>query len=93
MISINVFLFGKPGWEFGEKVFAEEIRSKGGELKSRLDEVAEVINKLSKSKWEYELTLYDIIFYKYISKAAAEKELKMLGIKKELCNLMEEYDE
>jgi len=90
MVSITIFLFGKPEWEFGEKISVEAIKSKGDELKSRLYEIADTVQKLSAENWECELTLYDILLYKEISKAEAEKELGRLGIKEETCILEEE---
>lgn len=93
MVSINIFLFGKPEWEFGGKISAKGLRDKGAELKSRLGQIASALEKLSNSGWESESTLYDIIFYKDIPKATAKKELKELGINKELYWLMDDCEE
>ena len=77
-------LFGKPEWEFGEDINPQAIRAKGDELKERLHQIATNFEKLSKNGWEPNMTLYDIMFYKEMSKTAAEKELKKLGIDEEI---------
>ena len=88
-VSISIFLFGKPEWEFGGKFNPEEIRSKGDELKARLYEIAGNLEKLSENGWDYELTLYDVSLTKNMSKTAAKKELTKLGIDEEI----EEFEE
>ena len=94
MTSINIHLFGKPEWEFGEKISPNIIKSKGEELKERLFEVADAVQKLSTENWELEMTLYDLILYKDLPKAEAKRELDRLGIKGEIYHLEEEeYEE
>ena len=91
MVSLTVHLFGKPEWEFGDnKITPETIISKGDELKERLHDIADVIKKLSSKKWEHELGGYELIFTKDISKKDAEKELKELGIKKDIYEIEDE---
>lgn len=82
--SIYIFLFGKPEWEFNGEFNPQKIREKGDELKTRLYEIADNLEKLSKNGWDYQLALYDIILDKNISKTAAKKELAKLGIKEEI---------
>lgn len=89
MADISIWLFGKPAWEFNENVTSKEVRLKGEELKERLYEVAEKIDKLTTAGWSFEMTLYDLQFSKEISKKQAEKELKRLGIDEEV----QEWDE
>jgi len=81
MASINLFLFGKPEWEFEGKISVKGLKSKGNELKSRLHDIADAVQKLLAENWECELTLYGLLLYKDISKAKAQKELDRLGIK------------
>lgn len=89
--TANMYLFGKPEWEFGnEKINSKTIKSKGDELKARLYAIADILQKLSDNGWDYELGLYDIMLTKNISKTAAEKELTKLGIKQEVFELEEE---
>ncbi len=83
-VSINIFLFGKPEWEFGEKFNPKLLRSKGDELKQRLHEIADNLEKLSKNGWDYQLTLYTVMLSKGISKSQAKKELNKLGIHEEI---------
>ena len=88
--SINIYLFGKPGWEFASEVTSETIRLKGDELKARLYEVADNLQKLCDNGWKYEFGLYDIMLTKNISKAAAKRELAKLGIEEEIIEFDEE---
>jgi len=89
-VEIQMFLFGKPEWEFGEGINPKKIKAKGDELKVRLYEIADNLRKLTDAGWEYEPTLYDIILTKNISKSNAEKELKKLGIDEEVTVLDDE---
>ncbi|HZX19412.1 MAG TPA: hypothetical protein VFF13_00165 [archaeon] len=82
--SINIYLFGKPEWEFGEKINPEILKSKGNELKARLHEIGNNLQKLCDNGLEYDLSLYDIMLTKNTSKIAAEKELRKLGINEEV---------
>ena len=83
-VCFHIFLFGKPEWEFEKEISPETIKSKGDELKERLHEVAEDLQKLRNNGWHYELCLYDIMLTKSTSMAAAKKELSELGINEEL---------
>jgi len=90
IVSFHIYLFGKPEWEFVNKVNSETIKAKGDELKGRLYEVAKNLQKLLDNGWEYELGLYDIMLTKNISKSAAERELARLGIDEEVYEFEEE---
>lgn len=91
-VEINLHLFGKPEWEFGEEINPQIIKAKGEELKERLYQIATNFEKLCKNGWEPSMTLYDVIFYKKTTKAAAEKELKKLEIDEEVQELDDEQD-
>ncbi len=75
-VEIQMYLFGKPEWEFNGEITPRKIKVKGDELKTRLYKIADDLKKLSDNGWVCEPTLYDIILTKNISKSAAEKELK-----------------
>ncbi|MFH1391800.1 MAG: hypothetical protein ABIH20_05800 [Candidatus Diapherotrites archaeon] len=85
--EINLFLFGKPEWEFEGKVNPETIKSKGDELKSRMYEIADSLQKLCDNGWEYDVGLYDLMLFKNTSKTEAERELAKLGIDAEVLEL------
>ncbi len=89
-VEINMYLFGKPEWEFGGKVNPKLIKEKGDELKERLYKIADDLKKLTDNGWDFEPTLYDIILTKDITKSTAEKELKKLKIKAEIMVLDDE---
>mgnify|MGYP001562640349 CR=1 FL=1 len=92
MANISIHFFGKPEWEFEEKVNAADVKAKGDELKERLYKIANAMDKLETRGWESNMALYDIYFSKDISRKEAEKELKQLDIDKGLYHL-DEFDE
>ncbi|MFA6268815.1 MAG: hypothetical protein WCW13_05330 [archaeon] len=83
-VEVQLFLFGKPEWEFNGKFTPKIIKAKGDEIKERLYKIAEDLKKLTDNGWDYEPTLYDITFTKNIPKSTAEKELKKLGVQAEI---------
>ena len=83
-VEVNLWLFGKPEWESGDKIDPELLRRKGDELKERLYEIADNLQKLSANGWDYDMRLYDIGAYKSTSKSRAVVELKKLGIDEEV---------
>lgn len=89
-VEISIYLFGKPEWEFGGKVTPKTIKAKGDELKTRLYKIADDLKKLTDNGWDCVPTLYDITLTKNISKSAAEKELKKLGVDAEIIVLDDE---
>lgn len=93
MVGISMYLFGKPEWEFDGNINSKKIKSKGDELKSRLHGIADATDKLIAAGWECEMTLYDLCFYKKLSKADAEDELKRLNIPNGMYAIEEDEDE
>ena len=92
MVEIRMYLFGKPGWEFGEKIDPAILQAKGEELKHRLGTISKNVQKLSARNWDYELGLYDISFWKNSSKEAAQKELREMDIEEEIFDFEEDAD-
>jgi len=93
MVSISIYLFGKPEYEIDtEKAKPEEFRKLGEDLKNRLERAAEIIEKLEKAGWERSGGLYDVFFYKDIKLADAKKELKKLGIKEDEITIEEDEE-
>jgi len=100
LVTISVFLFGKPAWEIdrleGTPVdfqLLDEIASCGQALNRRLARAAEIGRKLVERGWEGVGLLYDVDFYKEISLKDAEEELKSLGIEPDEVSIREETDE
>ncbi len=86
VISTTLFLFGKPSWEiqgFENGVLTTELiaemRSKGQELKERLEFTAEALSKLSKMGWDGEGGLYDFTVHRVGTLEQAETELLRAG--------------
>jgi hypothetical protein len=94
-----IHLFGKPAWELDDlegdlpENYSEKLRQLGEELKARLNESADVFDKLVKSGWQPYGTLYDINFVKDVTVKEAEKELKALGLEDYIENLNELEEE
>jgi hypothetical protein len=100
LVTVSVFLFGKPAWEIesleGAPVDLEllrEVASCGQELSKRLARAAELGRKLVESGWEGVGLLYDIDFYKSVSLKEAEDELKDMGIEPDEVSIREEADD
>ncbi len=88
--EICLHLFGKPEWEIDlEKAQPNDISSLGEELRDRLKEISNILEKLEKNGWERSAALYDIMLFKDITKKEAEKELKTLGLDIKLLNIEE----
>lgn len=92
MVEISMYLFGKPEWEFEEKIDSKKIREKGDELNARLQAIADTMDKLTTAGWDHYMTLYTLQFSKKLSKNEAEIELKKLGIDANTYHI-EEFDE
>jgi hypothetical protein len=99
LVSVSVFLFGKPAWEIdeleGSRVNLEllsAIASCGEELNRRLTRAAELGKKLITKGWEGYGLLYEIEFYKEVTLKDAEEELKVLGIESDEVSMREETD-
>ena len=100
LVTVSVFLFGKPAWEIdgleGSPVDIEllnEVASCGQELGRRLARAAELGRKLVERGWEGVGLLYDMDFYKSVSLRDAEEELKALGIEPDEVSIREEYED
>jgi hypothetical protein len=100
LVTVSVFLFGKPAWEIdgleGATVDLEllsEVASCGQELGRRLTKVAEVGKKLLGNGWKGHGLLYDLDFYKAISLKEAEAELKTLSIEPGEVSIREESED
>jgi hypothetical protein len=92
-----VGLFGKPGQELdeGKAVTPDEIRALGQCLHERLNEAADIIDKLNRTGWESEMSLYDVILsHPYLrTEAEVESKLLELGIDPQKVCIMEDPDE
>jgi hypothetical protein len=98
-VELMIHLFGKPAWELDDlegdlpKDYSGKLRQLGEELKARLNEVADVFDKLVKNGWQPYGTLYDINFVKDVTLKEAEKELRKLGLQDYIENLNEIEEE
>ncbi|MDP2665958.1 MAG: hypothetical protein Q8P05_00435 [Candidatus Diapherotrites archaeon] len=92
MASLSIYFFGKPEWEFGDKIDAAMVKAKGDELRERLHTIADAMEKLTAAGWEPSMALYDVYFSKDIPRKQAEMELKELGIDEGTYHL-DEFDE
>jgi hypothetical protein len=99
LVTVSLFLFGKPAWEIegleGSPVDLEllsAIASCGQELSRRLTRAAELGKKLVVKGWEGYGLLYDVEFYKSATLKDAEEELKGLGIEPDEVSIREEDD-
>jgi hypothetical protein len=100
LVTISVFLFGKPAWEIdrleGSPIDFEllgAIASCGQQLSRRLARAAELGKRLIERGWEGYGLLYDIEFYKSVTLRDAEEELKALGIEPDEVSIREETDD
>lgn len=100
LVTVSVFLFGKPAWEIdrleGSPVdfeLLEAIASCGQELRVRLARAAELGRRLVERGWEGYGLLYDVEFYKSLTLKDAEEELKALGIEPDEVSIREENEE
>jgi hypothetical protein len=100
LVTVSVFLFGKPAWEIdrleGGDVDAElldEVSACGEELFRRLTRAAQIGRKLLEGGWEGCGLLYDIDFYKEIPLKDAGQELDEMGIGRDEVSVMEEAPE
>jgi hypothetical protein len=90
-------MFGKPGMELreGEDITAEEIRALQQELFERLGRAAEIVEKLTATGWEAQMSLYDVMLtHPYVhTEAEARTRLDGLGIDPEEVHIDEFEDE
>ena len=97
LVTVSVFLFGKPAWEIerleGSPIdldLLNEIASCGQVLSTRLARAAELGRRLVDSGWEGVGLLYEIDFYKEVTLEDAEAELRALGIAPDEVSIREE---
>lgn len=82
MVSVDIWLFGKPEWEIDlDKATPRDIKDLGENLKDRLCKISEIVEKLENNGWSRGAGLYDLFLYKGINKEIAIQELEKLGIK------------
>ena len=100
LVTVSVFLFGKPAWEteglegsFVDLELLNAIASCGRELDKRLTIAAELGKRLIASGWEGYGLVYDIEFFKATTLRKAEEELKVLGIAPEDVSMREEVED
>ncbi len=100
LVTVTVFLFGKPAWEIdgleGADVdvkLLDEVDSCGEHLFRRLARAAQIGRKLLGSGWEGCGLIYEIDFYKEISLRDAEVELKGMGIARDEVSIREDVSD
>src|SRR5262249_40901504 len=78
----------------GAEVTADELRALGQNLNARLQTTADMVEKLTKSGWEVQMALYDLIMsHPYVTtETEARSRLDELGIDPDLVHI-EEFDE
>jgi hypothetical protein len=96
-VTIMMYLFGKPGQELeeGAEVTPPQLRDLGRDLRARLEEAADIVEKLTGAGWDAQMTLYDVILsHPYVdTQAQAEEKLRDLGIDPERVLIDEWEDE
>ena len=97
MINVSIWLYGKPAWDMAiegeEDIDSEILKQQGNFLRDYLNAVADAVEKLQSANWACSGGLYTLEFYKEkISKKEARKEIKDLGIDRNLVHI-EEYEE
>ena len=100
MVTISLFLFGKPAWEIHQlegsevdRAILEEVAACGKELDRRLSRASEVGTKLLGAGWQGVGLLYDIDFHKAVTLEEAEGQLKALGIEPGEVSVIEDDDD
>ena len=97
MVSLSVYLFGKPAWEVDEdRVNRQVLRELGVDLKNRLDEVADITDKLLTNDWKSEMGLYDVYFNNNdlnLTQDDLEEYLKGIGVDPEEVSMDDLEDE
>jgi len=100
LVTVSVFLFGKPAWEIdgleGSTIDLElldAIASCGQQLSRRLTRAAELGKKLVSKGWVGHGLLYDVEFYKAVALEDAEEELKALGVEPDEVSIREETED
>jgi hypothetical protein len=78
-VSIDLPLYGKPGWELDEGTTpsAQQLREHGQALLKLMDNAADAVERLMAAGWTVEVSLYDLSFHppEGITTAAEVKEV------------------
>ena len=81
-VSLSLFLYGKPGQELDEggEVTPEQLRALGKDLRARLEQAAEIVEKLSGAGWEAQMGLYDVMLYNPYVRTEADVRTRLDGL-------------
>ncbi|MBI3989092.1 MAG: hypothetical protein HY347_05695 [candidate division NC10 bacterium] len=90
----ELFLFGKPEWEFPDGPMTQErLKALGEDLKDRLDAAARAVQVLKEDGWDVELVGYSLSFahssLTFPDDAAARTYLQKLGLDPETFEVFE----
>jgi hypothetical protein len=81
-VSVTLWLFGKPGHELneGEEVCADQIRALAQGMKERLEQAADIVEKLTGAGWEAQMGLYDVMLYNRFVRTEADVRTRLDGL-------------
>jgi hypothetical protein len=81
-VSVTLWLFGKPGHELseGEEITAEQIRDLAQGMKERLEQAADIVEKLTGAGWEAQMGLYDVMLYNPFVRTEADVRTRLDGL-------------
>jgi hypothetical protein len=92
-VSVTLWLFGKPGHELneGEDVHADAIRALAQSMKERLEQAADIVEKLTGAGWEAQMGLYDVMLYNPYVRTEADVRTRLddLGIDPDEVSILE----
>jgi hypothetical protein len=92
-VSVNLWLFGKPGHELneGEEVQADQIRALAQSMHERLVQAADIVEKLTGAGWEAQMGLYDVMLYNPYVRTEADVRIRLddLGIDPDEVSILE----
>ena len=96
-VVISLPLFGPLGQELeeGSPVQGRQLRNLGTDLQTRLQNAADLVDRLSADGWEAHVALYDVLFARagVETQAEAVRRLTALGVNLEDLMIVEELDE
>jgi len=88
MVTIDIWLFGKPEWEIDlDKATPQDLKDLGEDLRDRLCRVSEIVEKLENNGWSRGAGLYNLFLHKGIKKELVGEELEELGIGEKEVNI------
>lgn len=98
MVSVNLFLFGKPAQELdkeGESITANDILGLDRTIHARLQTVADAIKRLTADGWDTTMNVYDLSFFhpEVTTVREAKKRLRGLHLELDDFQIHEEQDE